>query len=113
MLNMEAFTDREHQIVCLLARGLTNKAIAGELRVAEGTVRVHVNKVFQKAGVHCRSALTAAYLNQTPPSSPRDLVALARAVAPDVIRITNLEAAGHITPPEADRLIEGLVSAAA
>jgi hypothetical protein len=44
-------TDREREILDLLARGLTNQAIASRLVVSDKTVRNHVSNVFAKLHV--------------------------------------------------------------
>lgn len=54
-------TARELQVLRLIARGLSNKEIAGELELTEGTVKVHVNHILQKLGVDDRTgAVTIA-----------------------------------------------------
>jgi DNA-binding CsgD family transcriptional regulator len=52
-------TDRELQVLRLLATGMTNRAIAGELFVSEKTVARHVSNIFGKLAVTTRSAATA------------------------------------------------------
>jgi DNA-binding CsgD family transcriptional regulator/predicted DNA-binding protein (MmcQ/YjbR family) len=52
-------TTRELQVLRLLATGTTNRAIAGELSVAEKTVDRHVSNIFTKLGVSSRAAATA------------------------------------------------------
>ncbi len=49
-------TNREQQLILLVGRGLTNKEIAQELRLAEQTVRNHVHRVLRKVGVSDRLA---------------------------------------------------------
>jgi DNA-binding NarL/FixJ family response regulator len=46
---------RESEILTCLVRGLSNKEIASELGVAEGTVRIHLSNIFEKMGVHDRT----------------------------------------------------------
>jgi LuxR family transcriptional regulator, maltose regulon positive regulatory protein len=46
---------RELAVLRLLAAGRTNKEIAGELFVAEGTVKAHVAGIYRKLGVHSRA----------------------------------------------------------
>lgn len=47
----EALTARELQILALLCDGLSNKAIARQLQIAEPTVRTHLSSVFRALGV--------------------------------------------------------------
>jgi DNA-binding NarL/FixJ family response regulator len=51
----EAFTERELQILGLLARGYSNPEIARQLHLARGTVRNYVSAVLQKLGVSDRT----------------------------------------------------------
>ena len=48
------FTSREEQIVVLIAEGKNNKAIAGELGISDGTVKVHVKNVLRKLNLSSR-----------------------------------------------------------
>ena len=54
----DALTTRGREIVRLVAQGLRNKQIARQLAIAEGTVKIHLHNVYQKAGVDSRVALT-------------------------------------------------------
>ncbi len=47
-------TERELEVLCLLAEGLSNKEIAGRLHVAERTVAFHVSNILKKLGVTSR-----------------------------------------------------------
>jgi DNA-binding NarL/FixJ family response regulator len=49
-------TDREVDVVRLLARGLTNKEIATTLDISVKTAGHHVQHIFEKAGVTTRAA---------------------------------------------------------
>lgn len=51
-------TEREAQILRLIASGLSNKLIARELDISDGTVKVHVKNLLRKLGL--RSRLEAA-----------------------------------------------------
>jgi len=50
-------TAREAEVVRLVARGMSNKAIASELGISPRTVEGHVNHVFDKLGVDSRTEL--------------------------------------------------------
>jgi DNA-binding NarL/FixJ family response regulator len=48
---------REREVALLVNRGLSNKEIAHELRVSNGTVKLHVHHIFLKIGAHRRKML--------------------------------------------------------
>jgi DNA-binding NarL/FixJ family response regulator len=52
-------TDREREVLDLLAQGLTNKEIAERLVITTNTVKRHLKAIFEKLDVHTRSAATA------------------------------------------------------
>ena len=52
-------TDRECEVVRLVAAGSTNREIAGELMISEHTVARHLQNIFVKLGVSSRAAATA------------------------------------------------------
>ena len=58
----EQLTDRETDVLRLLAQGLANKEIAAELTIGEKTVKTHVSNILAKLGVVSRTqaALYAA-----------------------------------------------------
>ena len=51
----EPLTEREKEILQLVATGMTNKAIARALILTEGTVKVHVSHILGKLGVSNRT----------------------------------------------------------
>ena len=55
-------TQREHEVLARVARGLTNRQIADELAISEKTVSVHVSNLLGKLGLASRTqaALYAA-----------------------------------------------------
>jgi len=59
-------TQREGQILKLLAQGLKNKEIADHLTMAEGTVKVYLSRLFQKVGARDRFELALFGLRSSP-----------------------------------------------
>jgi ATP/maltotriose-dependent transcriptional regulator MalT len=57
-----ALTNREREVLQLLAQGLANREIAKALFISEATVKIHIRHIFEKLGVHTRTeaALIAA-----------------------------------------------------
>jgi len=51
----ESFTQRELEVLSLLAHHLTNKEIAQELGISEKTVKTHVSNILAKLGVSSRA----------------------------------------------------------
>jgi DNA-binding NarL/FixJ family response regulator len=51
----ETLTEREAQVLTLVARGLSNKAIAAELSITERTARTHVSNILAKLGLSSRT----------------------------------------------------------
>jgi DNA-binding NarL/FixJ family response regulator len=56
---LSALTEREREVLDLLAQGLTNKEIAEKLVITTNTVKRHLKAIFEKLNVHTRSAATA------------------------------------------------------
>jgi DNA-binding NarL/FixJ family response regulator len=53
---LESLTEREYQVLALLAKGLTNKEIADTLFISTNTVKRHLKAVFSKLGISTRAA---------------------------------------------------------
>jgi DNA-binding CsgD family transcriptional regulator len=53
-------TEREREILDLVAVGKTNSEIAEAIWIAPGTVRKHLENIYEKLGVHSRTAAIAA-----------------------------------------------------
>lgn len=51
---VEQLTMREHEVLALIAKGLSNRDIAAELVVSIGTVKWHINSLYKKLAVRSR-----------------------------------------------------------
>jgi DNA-binding NarL/FixJ family response regulator len=52
---VEPLSERELEVLALIARGASNKEIASDLYIAEGTVKNHVTRILGKLGVRDRT----------------------------------------------------------
>lgn len=57
--NQVVLTEREQQTLLLIADGLSNKLIARELGISDGTVKIHVKHLLTKLQLHSRLELSA------------------------------------------------------
>jgi DNA-binding NarL/FixJ family response regulator len=66
----EPLTSREHEVLGLVARGLSNREIAGRLAITERTARTHVSNILGKLGLASRTqaALYAVEHGLVPPA---------------------------------------------
>ena len=61
--NLSLLTEREQEILTLMATGKTDQEISDRLYIASGTVRVHIHAIVNKLGVRDR-AQAIALLNK-------------------------------------------------
>ena len=52
---VESLTTREHDVLALVADGLSNREVAHELSISEHTVKFHLASIFGKLGVSTRT----------------------------------------------------------
>jgi ATP/maltotriose-dependent transcriptional regulator MalT len=55
---------REIEVLALVARGVSNKLIAKDLRISEATVKTHLLHIFAKLGVDDRTAAVTAAMEK-------------------------------------------------
>lgn len=56
-LNGHVLLEREEDVLCLLAKGYTNREIADELYLSEGTVKNYISLLYEKFGIKGRTKL--------------------------------------------------------
>jgi DNA-binding NarL/FixJ family response regulator len=67
---LTVLTDREHQIMCLVCEGLSNKGIGRRLNISDGTIKVHLDHIYEKLEISNRTALAALAISQNETSRP-------------------------------------------
>jgi len=58
----ESLTEREREVMGLIARGRSNRAIAEQLYISEKTVKNHIRNIYEKLAVGSRAEATARWL---------------------------------------------------
>ena len=61
-IDKAGFTDRELEIMDLIARGMSNNEIARDLFIAEGTVKNYISSILNKTGLDHRTQIAIYYL---------------------------------------------------
>lgn len=82
----EKLSTRETQILRLVAAGLTTKAIAATLSIAQSTVNWHVGNVLAKLGASSRAEAVAIMLRDGGPLQSRDAVVVVHPRRTSVVR---------------------------
>jgi DNA-binding NarL/FixJ family response regulator len=67
----ETLSDREVEVLRLVARGASNKEAARKLFISESTVKTHLSHIFTKLGVDDRTAAVTAALDRGILRTPR------------------------------------------
>jgi two-component system nitrate/nitrite response regulator NarP len=63
--DLHRLSEREKQVAHLVALGMKNKDIAGQLSISENTVKRHLQSIFSKTGVRDRQELTVIALTES------------------------------------------------
>jgi two-component system, NarL family, response regulator len=63
-LSKPNLTERELDVITLLVRGRSNREIAIQLGITEGTVKVHLNNLYTKLGVRDRAGATSVAIQR-------------------------------------------------
>jgi DNA-binding NarL/FixJ family response regulator len=61
-LDLSLFTERERDIMSLIAKGYSNKAISKDLFISEGTVANYITSILNKTGLEHRTQIAIYYL---------------------------------------------------
>jgi DNA-binding CsgD family transcriptional regulator len=73
-LYMAGLTTREIQVACLVAGGLTSKAVAAKLLITEPAVKFHLTKIYRKTKQRGRPSFVywAGTLGKSTPARPHE-----------------------------------------
>lgn len=112
-MSAEPLTTREEAVLRLVIDGLCNKAIAGRLGVAVGTVKTHLKAVFEKLGVASRtqaviSVAQRGLLGTRAQAAHNSSRSVARARAPELRCEESSSRATQLYEPVTARLLDGI-----
>jgi DNA-binding NarL/FixJ family response regulator len=68
---VNALTDREREVLALVAKGLSNQQIADTLVISERTARTHVSNILSKLGVASRTQAALLAIREGIAPAPR------------------------------------------
>jgi len=68
---IRTLTPRQRQIALLVCDGLSNKQLGQQLNLTEGTIKVHLHKIYRKLGVRNRTALSTLTIASRASLKPR------------------------------------------
>ena len=60
----QKLTVRERQVIALVTQGLSNKLIASELHLSDGTIKAYLFRIFMKTGVTNRTELAISAIQK-------------------------------------------------
>ncbi|MDR7077428.1 DNA-binding NarL/FixJ family response regulator [Neobacillus niacini] len=61
-IDLNLFTEREREIMSLIARGFSNKGISKELFISEGTIANYITSILGKTGLEHRTQIAIYYI---------------------------------------------------
>jgi DNA-binding NarL/FixJ family response regulator len=64
--SIKCLSPREQEIIRMVAKGYSNKTIAGVLNISCWTVGTHLRRTFAKLGVASRAAMIARFMEEHP-----------------------------------------------
>jgi DNA-binding NarL/FixJ family response regulator len=71
--DMEGLSDREREVLELLAKGYLYKEVADLLKISYSTVHVHVGHIYEKLHVRSRTQAVAKFFGQSAPGASKPL----------------------------------------
>jgi DNA-binding NarL/FixJ family response regulator len=66
-IDTSQFSERELEVMKLIAQGLSNREIASRLFISEGTVKNHITSILNKTGLEHRTQVAIYYINGKKP----------------------------------------------